>query len=52
MVFAIHQNEMAMGIHVTPYPKSPCNLPPYAVPLGCPRAPAFGTLLHALKSPF
>ena len=45
MVFAIHQYESAMGTPVFPEPHS--HLPPYPIPLGCPRALALGVLLHA-----
>ena len=31
-----------------PVLNSPCHLPPHPIPLGCPRAPALGALLHAL----
>ena len=46
MGFAIHQHELAIDIHVStlswiPFP------PPHPVPLGCPRAPTLGALLHA-----
>ena len=47
MVFAIHQHESATVIHVSPHPEAPFLLPPH--PLGCPRAPALGALLHALN---
>ena len=47
MVFAIHRHESAMGVHVSHHPESPFRLPPYPIPLGCPRAPALGALLHA-----
>ena len=33
-----------------PYPEPPSHLPPYPIPLGCPRPPALGALLHALNS--
>ena len=39
--FAIHQHELATGIHVSPA----SHLPPDPVPLGCPRALAWGALL-------
>ena len=47
VVFAIHQHEsatvhMCLSILTTPH------LPPHPNPLGCPRAPALSTLLHAL----
>ena len=47
MVFAIHCHESAMGAHVSLHPESPSHLPPHPILLGCPRAPALGTLLHA-----
>ena len=40
--FAIHQPESAMGAHVP-------HIPPHCIPLGCPRAPAFCVLVHALN---
>ena len=30
-----------------PHPSPPSHLPPHHIPLGCPRAPALGPLLHA-----
>ena len=50
MVFAIHQHESATGIHVPPLPEPLSHLPPYSIPLGCPRAQAFGALLHSLNT--
>ena len=47
MGFAIYQHELATGIRVSPHPESPSHLPPHSIPLGCPRAPALGALLHA-----
>ena len=47
MIFAIHQHELAIGIHVSPYPEPLSHLPPHSIPLGCPRAPALGAQLHA-----
>ena len=47
MVFAIHQNESATGIHVSPPSGSPFHLLP--LPLGCCRAPTLGALLLALN---
>ena len=49
MVFAIYQHESAAGIHVSSPPELPSHLPPHPIPLGCPRAPAWGALLHALN---
>ena len=46
MVFATHGHESAMGAHVSPYPEPPFLLPPHSIPLGCPRAPALGAVLH------
>ena len=50
MVFALHQRESATGIHVSPHPEPPSHLLPYSIPLGCPRAQAFGALLHSLNT--
>ena len=47
MAFAIHQHESASGIHVSPYPEGPSNLPPHCIPPGCPRALTLGALHHA-----
>ena len=47
--FAIHWHESAIGIHVSPDPEPPIHLPPYPIPLGCPRAPALSALLHSLN---
>ena len=46
MIFATHQHEFAIVIHVSPHP-GPSPPPSHLIPLGCPRAPALGTLLHA-----
>ena len=46
MVFAMYQHESATDVHVSPHPESP-HLPSHPIPLGCPRAPALGALLHA-----
>ena len=47
MVFAIHQHESAMGVHVSHHSELPSCLPPHSIPLGCPRAPVLGARLHA-----
>ena len=47
--FAIHHHESAMGAHVSPHPEPSSHLPPYPIPLGCPRALALSALLHALN---
>ena len=50
MIFAIEQRESAIGIHVPPHPVPPSHHPPYPIPIGCPRAPACGALLHESNS--
>ena len=40
MVFAIWQHESTIGVHMPPNPEPHSTLPPYSVPLGCPRASA------------
>ena len=47
IVFAVHQHELAIGIHVSPHPETPPHLPPHPIPLGCHRALALGALLQA-----
>ena len=43
MVLAIHQGELATGIHVpTPASWTPSPLPPHPTPRDCPRVPALG----------
>uniref|UniRef100_A0A4W2CE62 MPV17 mitochondrial inner membrane protein like 2 n=2 Tax=Bos TaxID=9903 RepID=A0A4W2CE62_BOBOX len=37
----------ATDAHVSPHPEPPNLLPPYPIPLGCPRALALSALLHA-----
>ena len=46
MVFAIHQHELAMGIHVSLI-LNPSLFPPHPIAMDCPRALAFGALLRA-----
>ena len=48
MVSAIHQHSSATGTRV-PHSEPPSYLPPYPIPLGCPRALALSALLHALS---
>ena len=36
-----------MNVHVFPILNTPCNLPPYLIPVGHPSAPAPNTLSHA-----
>ena len=51
MVFAIHQREAATGIQVSPlHPVILSHLSPHPIPLGCPRALALGSLLHASRT--
>ena len=47
VVFGIRQHESATGVHVSHHPEPPSRLAPHPIPLGCPRAPALGALLHA-----
>ena len=48
MVFAIHQHEMATGIHVSPpILNLLSHFTPHCIPLGCLRAPTLGALVHA-----
>ena len=47
MTFAIHQHESAMVYPCLLHPEPPSPVPPHPIPLGCPRALALGTLLHA-----
>ena len=46
MVFAIHQYDSAIGIHMSPLSRTASHLPSHSVPLGCHRTPALGALLH------
>ena len=50
MVFAIHQHELFTGIHVCSHPETPSHLLPHPIPLGFPKAPTLGALLHASNS--
>ena len=43
VVFPIYRHETAHP------PELPSHLPPHPIPLGCPRAPVLGALLHALS---
>ena len=45
MVFAIHRHELAIGIHVSPYP--PASLPPYPSRLS--QSTGFGYLASNIK---
>ena len=47
VVFAIHQHESAMGVHVSPHHEPPSHLPPHPIPLGWPRESALSARLHA-----
>ena len=37
------------GCTCVPHPEPPSHLPPYPIPLGCPRAPTFSALFHELN---
>ena len=43
-VFAIHQYELAIGIHCNFYPESSFHLPPHSIPPSCHRALVLGAL--------
>ena len=45
--FAINQHESTTVVHGSPHPEPASLLPPHPIPLGCPRALALSTLLHA-----
>ena len=47
MIFAIHQMNQPQGYMCPPHSERPSHLPPHLTPLGRPRAPALGALLHA-----
>ena len=49
VVFATPRHESAVSTHVCPHPEPPSHLSPHLLPLGCPRAPVLGALLHALN---
>ena len=49
VVFAIHQHESALGVHVSHHPEPHFHLPPYPTPLGYPRVPALDALIHILN---
>ena len=44
LVFAIHQHDSAIGIHMSPPSESSPHLPPHPTPLGCHRASDFSFL--------
>jgi len=49
MVFAIHEQELAIGIHVSLHPGPLSHTPPHPISPVCPRALALGAPLHALN---
>ena len=51
MVFAIHQHESTISIHMSPPSWTPSHLPAHTTPWGCHRAGALGSLLHTLNLP-
>ena len=52
MALAIHQHKSGTGTHVSPHLKLYSHFSPHPIPLGCPRAPALGALLHASNLPW
>ena len=48
--FAIHPNESAIGVHVSPSPEPPSHLPPHPITLGCPREQVLCALLLVSNS--
>ena len=52
MVFTIHTPKRTSHnyTYVSPHPEPPIHFPPHCIPLGCPRVPALGVLLHASNS--
>ena len=46
MVFAIHWQESAMGVHVFPSPEAPSHWPSHPIPQGHPSATALSSLSH------
>ena len=46
MDFAIHQHELALGMHMSPPSWNPAHFPPHPAPLCCHRALALGFLRH------
>ena len=47
---AIHQHELARGIHMSAPSWPPSYLPPHPIPLGCHRALALGSMCHTANS--
>ena len=50
MLFAIHQYESAIGIHVSAPSEAPSHLLLQSISPGCHRAPALGALHHTSNS--
>ena len=48
MVFAIHQHESVLGVHMSSSPQA--HIPPHPTLLGCHRILALGSLLHTWLS--